>query len=255
MREYSPYVVTQLRGCLVAARAHREAQLEAWQEIGKCSKPFHTDAIRPPIFPHPEEQATKKRARKSLIFRSILKAAGQRAGPGGIGAYWSNAEEFSKDVWVQLMPKLRECGQQSRWHEPWPASKCHVDTDDGNSCLLVLNNAFQKGWVRTIFQYTVLEAVRYQAHLDTMGEMKKIGYSREAVRAVVKPITKVPSIDQLGTVPDTDQGMVDLYWEAMVEAGIDGRMTLHKAMLAYMTENYLKSSKVSLGNWIEHKGY
>lgn len=253
-REYSPYVVTQLRGCLVAARAHREAQFEAWAEIGKCSTPFHTGPVRPPIFDHADEARGGKN-RRSMIFRAILQATGQRAGPNGVGSYWSGPEEFSKDVWAQLMPKLRECGQGTRWHEPWPKEKCLAPNDEGNTCLLVLNNAFQQGWVKTIFQHTKLEAVRYQALQDVLGEMKKIGYTREAVRAVTKPIANVARIDLLGDVPDTDQGMVDFYWAAMVAAGIEGRMTLHKAMLTYMTENYLKTSKVSLGNWIEHKGY
>lgn len=253
MREYSPYFVTQLRGCLVAARAHREAQLEAWEAIGECSKLFHSKGPRPPVFEHPDEAPIKYR--KTLLFRSVLAISSQRAGPDGLGAFWSTAEEFSANVKNHLLPALRECKSVHRWDTPVSKDVCHKPYDDGNPCTLVLAHAYQAGWVKTIFQHHRLEAVRYQAHLDTMGEMKKIGLTKEAMRAVIKPITKVPSRDKLGDVPDSDQGMVDFYWQAMLEAGIEGRMTLHKAMLSYMTERYLKTSKVSLGNWIEHKGY
>lgn len=253
-REYSPYVITQLRGCLVAARNHREAQFEAWIEIGKCSKPFHTGTIKPPYFPnHPDEQSAVRR--HSITFRAILAASSQRAGPSGLGSYWHDVEEFTYDVQAQLLPKLRECGQVHRWNTPISRDACTDKRDEGNPCTLAIANAYQQGWAKTIFQHHRLEAVRYQAHQDTMGEVKKIGISRDATRALIKAITGVTKIEDLGVVPDSDQGMVDLYWEVMLANGIEGRMTLHKAMLSYMTENYLKSSKVSLGNWIEHKGY
>lgn len=253
MREYSPYLVTQLRGCLNAARNHREAQFETWERIGECSRLFHSSVIKPPYFDHPEEASALRR--KSLIFKALLAASSQRAGPSGLGAYWSTPEEFSNDVAAQLMPKLRACGQVSRWNTPISRDACPDKRDHGNPCTLVLANAYQQGWAKTIFQHHKIEAVQYQAHRDTMGEMQKIGLTWEAMRALIKPVTKVNLAEKMALVPDSDQGMVDFYWEAMLAAGIEGRMTLHKAMLSYMTERYLKTSKVSLGNWIEHKGY
>lgn len=253
MREYSPYMVTQLRACMTKASAVRLKYFEIAREIGNLSRPFHMLQPVPPLLHHPAEVRGSRR-QKSLIFRAMLATSRQRVGFREVNQpFWANAEEYIGHVKVRYWPKLVECGETIRWDTKISPKGRENKFDMGNCAVEVLQDAYDSGLAKKIYQLHVLSVSCYIEHWDMIKETRRIGISNDALVAMTRMFTQVNFIHKMRPVPTTDQAMVDLYWEAQIKAGQEGRMTLHKAMLAYMTDRYMESSKVVLGNWLEHR--